>query len=39
MKNSNDPATSKYAELMNALLDAPPQFHNLEVRTVMDNRS
>jgi hypothetical protein len=31
MKNSNDPATSKYAEEMGALLDEPPKFHNLDV--------
>jgi len=35
MKNSNDPATSKYAEQMGALLDGPPTFHNLDVHSVM----
>ncbi len=36
MKNSNDPATSKYAEQMGALLDGPPKFYNLDVRLVME---
>jgi len=36
MKNSNDPVTSKYAEQLGALLDAPPKFYNLDVRTVME---
>jgi quinol monooxygenase YgiN len=36
MKNSDDPATGKYAEQMNALLAAPPSFRNLDVRTVMN---
>ena len=38
MKNSNDPATSKYAEEMGTMLDAPPKFHNLDVRAVMTIR-
>jgi quinol monooxygenase YgiN len=38
MKNSNDPATSKYAEEMGTMLDAPPKFHNLDVRAVMTVR-
>lgn len=38
MKNSNDPVTSKYAEQMQALLDGPPIFRNLDVRTVMNVR-
>ena len=36
MKNSNDPATSKYAEQMGALLEQPPKFYNLDVRLVME---
>ena len=32
MKNSNDPATTKYSEEMGKLLDGPPTFHNLDVR-------
>ena len=36
MKNSNDPATNKYAEQMGALLDGPPKFYNLDVRLVME---
>jgi uncharacterized protein (DUF1330 family) len=36
MKNSNDPATGKYAEQMGALLDEPPKFYNLDVRLVME---
>jgi quinol monooxygenase YgiN len=31
MKNSNPPQTSKFAEQMRSLCDAPPVFHNLEV--------
>lgn len=38
MKNSNDPATGEYAEQMAALLSSPPNFHNLDVRTVMNVR-
>jgi hypothetical protein len=35
MRNSNDPATSKYAAEMSTLLDQPPKFYNLDVRFVM----
>jgi quinol monooxygenase YgiN len=35
MKNSNDPATTRFAEEMGALLDAPPVFRNLDVVNVM----
>jgi len=38
MKNSNDPATGKYAEEMSALLAGPPTFHNLDVVSVMNVR-
>jgi len=38
MRNSNDPATSKYAEQMSELLSGPPKFYNLDVRTVMEVR-
>lgn len=31
MKNSEDPATSEFAEAMNALSDGPPTFRNLDV--------
>jgi hypothetical protein len=31
MKNSEDPATSEFAERMAALCDGPPVFHNLNV--------
>jgi hypothetical protein len=31
MKNSEDPATSEFAERMQALSDGPPVFHNLDV--------
>jgi hypothetical protein len=31
MKNSEDPATSEYAEKMQALTDGPPVFHNLDI--------
>jgi hypothetical protein len=31
MKNSNPPQTSKFAEQMRSLCDAPPVFHNLDV--------
>ena len=34
MKNSNDPATSEWAERMSALCDGPATFHNLEVMRV-----
>jgi quinol monooxygenase YgiN len=36
MKNSSDPATSRYAEKMSELLDGPPIFHNLDVVSVME---
>ncbi|MFI5036662.1 MAG: hypothetical protein ACHQFZ_10715 [Acidimicrobiales bacterium] len=36
MKNSNDPATQKYATEMASLLDGPPTFRNLDVIDVMD---
>ena len=38
MKNSNDPATSEMAERINALLEGPRVFHDLDVRTVMHVR-
>jgi hypothetical protein len=38
MKNSNDPATGKYADEMAGLLGGPPVFHNLDVRMVMNIR-
>lgn len=31
MKNSQDPATSEYADRMNALCDGPPTFRNFDV--------
>jgi hypothetical protein len=31
MKNSSDPATSEYADRMQALADGPPVFHNLDI--------
>jgi hypothetical protein len=39
MKNSNDPETGRYAEEMQAFLDGPPVFRNLDVRMVMDVRA
>jgi hypothetical protein len=36
MKNSEDPATSEYAEKMQALCDGPPVFRNLDVVQVED---
>lgn len=36
MKNSDDPATGKYFEQMSALLDGPPRYFNLDVRSVME---
>lgn len=36
MKNSSDPVTDRYSKEMSALLDGPPRFHNLNVRTVMN---
>jgi uncharacterized protein (DUF1330 family) len=36
MKNSNDPETNKYAEQMGTLLEGPPKFYNLDVRSVME---
>jgi len=38
MRNSNDPATDKYAETMAGMLDGRPTFHNLDVRMVMNVR-
>jgi hypothetical protein len=38
MKNSEDPATSEYAEKMAALCDEPPVFHNFHIARV-ENRS
>ncbi len=38
MKNSNDPATSEYAEKMTALLTGQQIFHDLNVRSVIHNR-
>ncbi len=38
MRNPRDPVTSRYAEQMGSLLDAPPIFHNLDVRTVVEGR-
>jgi hypothetical protein len=35
MENSNDPATSEFAQTMGALLDGPPRFLNLDVRLEM----
>jgi hypothetical protein len=35
MENSNDPETGKYAAQLGELLDAPPKFYNLDVRTEM----
>ncbi|MEP7054050.1 MAG: hypothetical protein ABI912_02235 [Actinomycetota bacterium] len=36
MKNSEDPATSEFAEKMQALSDGPPKFYNLDVLHVED---
>ncbi|MDQ1615799.1 MAG: hypothetical protein QOJ60_1738 [Actinomycetota bacterium] len=36
MTNSKDPATSEYAEKMQALSDGPPVFHNLDIVHVED---
>jgi quinol monooxygenase YgiN len=38
MKNSDDPATSKYADEMGAMLAGPPTFRNLDVRSIMNVR-
>ena len=38
MANSKDPATSEFAEKMQALSDGPPVFHNLDIVRV-ENRS
>lgn len=35
MRNSNDPVTTKYSEMMSALLGSPPRFYNLDVQSVM----
>jgi len=34
MKNSEDPATSEFAEKMGALCDGPPKFRNLDLTRV-----
>lgn len=34
MKNSEDPATSEFAERMGKLCDGPPVFRNLDVRSL-----
>jgi len=34
MKNSNDPATTEFAQRLGALLDGPPRLYNLDVRLV-----
>ncbi len=34
MKNSEDPATSEFAEKMGALCDGPPTFRNLDLTRV-----
>jgi hypothetical protein len=34
MKNSEDPATSEFADRMAKLCDGPPTFHNLDVKRV-----
>lgn len=36
MKNSEDPATSEYAEKMSKLCDGPPVFRNLDVHSLED---
>jgi hypothetical protein len=36
MKNSEDPATTEFAEKMQALSDGPPVFHNLDILNVED---
>lgn len=36
MKNSNDPATSAFAEKMAELLDGPPKFYNFDILRTMD---
>jgi hypothetical protein len=38
MKNNEDPATTEFAERMQALSDGPPVFHNLDIVRV-DTRS
>jgi len=38
MKNSNDPATEKYAAEMSGLIGGSPRFRNLDVRTVLLER-
>ena len=38
MKNSQDPATSEFAERMGALCDGPPTFRNIDVMRVEDRR-
>ena len=36
MKNNEDPATTEFAERMQALSDGPPVFHNLDIIRVDD---
>ena len=36
MKNSEDPATSEFADRMATLCDGPPTFHNIDVVRVED---
>jgi hypothetical protein len=36
MKNSEDPVTGKYSEMMGELLNGPVTFHNLDVVSVME---
>jgi hypothetical protein len=36
MKNSEDPATSEFADRMATLCDGPPTFHNIDIVRVED---
>jgi len=38
MRNSTDPETGRYAQEMASYLDAPPVFHNLDVREIINRR-
>lgn len=38
MKNSQDPATSEFADGMAKLCDGPPVFHNLDVLQIEDRQ-
>jgi hypothetical protein len=38
MKNSEDPATSEFAERMGALCDGPPTFRDLDVKRIEERR-